>query len=308
MISLDNPTPRLRHGWVRKVCAVMKRAASHPGALKLATRPTKDTIRDFSERSGEEEALAIVAILGFDNLALRLLNRNICPLKRIRLFESYAIKFAVERGRTTMVQNMLAHSSSGADRDQKRERKIMIRRCIDYVLAKNDKIAADLLHWYITHGKCSPGTEWFKRACEAGQVQFLSMMLDPSQKKEFSSYRHSYLGRHLYKNATHLIPVFLAKGLFDADNINDPQPESEEENIHRGTSRHSQSLLDVAVGQGQLELVRTVLNAGAHPDGVKLHRSPFSYPIKRAIKHHRIDIANLLIERGADITAGGQEM
>lgn len=311
MINSDDATPQHRRAWTRGVSAVITDLATNPGALKLATRPTLETIARFSGLTGKEEALAISIVLEYDRLTQRLLNQNVSPWVKIVLFESYPLEYATKRGEITIVRDMLTRSHGGTTSDEKRLRKTLVRRCVELALDRNDGVAAELLRWYVTYGDRRPGMDWFNRAWKAGQVQFLSTLLEPSQKKEFAGYRDAFLGHSRYVDTAVVIKLFLDKGLFHAGNINNPQPERGDgdgkETSYRGENVRSQSLLDISVHVGEPQVVQMVLDSGAHPDGVMLRQFGLSYPIIDAELHRRTDIVSLLIIAGADLAAGGQK-
>jgi hypothetical protein len=82
------------------------------------------------------------------------------------------------------------------------------------------------------------------------------------------------------------------------DNINDPQPNISDVVEFSEHCDMIQGLPDIAVLQTDIGLVRTLLDAGADSNSVKLRSGRQSNPILRAIELHAYQIMRLLVQRG----------
>jgi hypothetical protein len=316
----NNADPNQCTDWVFKVAEVVVEQCHSPTAYTLATRATlPNNSARMAAVTGETEAL--VTAVGISDIALvrALLSLNVCIWSKSTVFGTSVLELAVVEYGTfagngaSFISALLAGTQRGVTAHEKTRQTKILRTCIREAIdhREKDRTAAVLIGWFVANVKHPDDKEWhdwFDRAIESCHPHTVAAMIDlSSADDDYSAFRGLTLGRRRYPARFRVIvKVLLEKRVFSADNINEARAPYSFFWTHECVKIHTQSLLDIAVKQRDDNLLVTLLNAGADPNGVRLELlhplsvSSLSSPIRRAVWFGDIQIVRLLLERGAD--------
>ena len=307
MASVSNGiSSATRVQWTQAAIRTAINYCNAPPALTLATKPTPNMKRHVAGITGNVEALAVAVMLDDQDLVRRLLDQGISMWTKTPLASSYSCAFdlASQRNNFPMVKFMLAYVQHGLSSSEKRKRTVTIRSSIQNAVATDDEMATELLQWYMTNNPnqssdVSQRNLWLAVACNHGRMRFISELLDHARTPAIrTEYRDVFLGEW-------------NKYSFDPKDLVEPKPELLKEMINLFLEKrvfaphtiddHSGKLLHIVITMGDVDLVQTVLDAGAHMDGVA------AWPLISAIRGGRMRIVRMLLAKGADPEAGDHE-
>lgn len=166
--------------------------------------------------------------------------------------------------------------------------------------------ASKLLKWQTDHLKPPMGRRrvaLFQQAAESKSDKTLRAIISLGTTP---ASRQTYLKESLYRwpsmreQAIFTIPILLDEKLLNVDTLYEYKKYNY--NIER-----EGGLLDFAVWLGDYRLVRRILSAGAHPDGLKDSEGNHTYPIRAAVALHFNSIVRVLLRYGANPQWSGYE-
>jgi hypothetical protein len=298
--AMSGESSEQRAIWCFAVAQVVVDHWTSPTAYTLATRtagPNNKDRRIIANTTGEAEALSAAIIMNDEALIHALIDQGISiwSLAALQLPFTWVVSsplvVAIYYNRVEIIREMIANAELTVKSKEQRKQIKTLRGgiCRAFEQRGNENINIELIKWFMAKVKPTDHESlrsWFKSALLDNKYAALETILDFSSPADYPLFRVAFLDRPGDRST--LIVQLLERGVFTAANINDEVA-------------GNQGLLDIAVKHGSIDLVRIVLDAGAHPNGVSTEIGRRSYPIYKAIVYEKVDVVRLLFERGGDL-------
>jgi hypothetical protein len=289
-----------RKDWTRGVCETLVAGCKTPNAHWLSFSPDEEEKIKLAAMAGRQEALGAAITLGEADI-VSALAADPGILLWIKTSTGsgfgYPLEVATRSGTIDVVKALLAVAKRETTSRYKKQQTIIFMSCMTHALQHGKDIALALLDWYLINFDRPDSYErgdWFGSACATGKLDFLSKLVSATKPAALTECARSFLSKKDRSFAGLTIPLLLTTGLFNRSNIN-----------MTAYPLGGNSLLDIAVWKGGLDIIQLVLDAGADANGVwSSTTESMSYPARTAIQCCLIDVYHLLLGYGADPNLG----
>ncbi len=280
-----------RGSYTRKVCGILVEHVDLIIFRSLINRGSKHLCM-ISEDDTSAIALSFAMLMGNDNVVDLLLAQDISPWERFRLLGS-PLTIAAKVCSIERVEHILRQPVTMASNPwQPKTIDLAFSAAIN---AKRLEIALKLMQWQFRNiGRPSNGVcrKWFQAAMLQHEEMF-NCILDQGHSGILRTlYQRDYMvDLHLDPQKT--LPLMLKSGLLDVNGV------------YKGTHRlkSSKCLLGHALQNSTYYYItplRTVLEAGADPNGIRTKSGEYNNPLCDALDRRNLHAVELLLAYGAD--------